>query len=97
MQERKLYLVCGLPGAGKTTRSRQIVASVGGVTLSADEWVLGLGMGLLDFAFRVKLQDCLLQHAGELLRHGVSVILEFGSWTQSERDAIRQVGERAGA
>lgn len=97
MQERRLYLVCGLPGAGKTTRSRQIVDSVGGLYLSADEWVLGLGMSLLDFDFRVRLQDCLLRQAGELLRCGVSVILEFGSWTRSEREAIRQVGERAGA
>jgi len=97
MQERRLFLVCGLPGAGKTTRSRQIVDSVGGLYLSADEWVLGLGMSLLDFEFRVKLQDCLLRHAGELLRSGVSVILEFGSWTRSEREAVRQVGVRAGA
>src|SRR6187399_1307841 len=95
MQERRLFLVCGLPGAGKTTRSRQIVDSVGGLYLSADEWVLGLGMSLLDFEFRVKLQDCLLRHAGELLRSGVSVILEFGSWTRSEREAVRRVGVRA--
>ena len=97
MQERKLYLVCGLPGAGKTTRCRQIFDAVGGVYLSADEWVLGLGMSLLDFEFRVRLQECLLRQAGELLRCGVNVILEFGSWTRGEREGIRQVGVRAGA
>src|SRR5688500_13052868 len=97
MQERRLYLVCGLPGAGKTTRSRQIVDSVGGLYLSADEWVLGLGMSLMEFEFRVRLQECLLRQAGELLRRDVSVILEFGSWTRDARETSRQAGVRAGA
>jgi predicted kinase len=93
----RLYLVCGLPGAGKTTRARRIVAGVDAVYLAADEWVLGLGRSLVDYEFRVKLQDCLLLHAGELLRHGVSVVLEFGSWSQDERGAIRSTAVTAGA
>ncbi len=64
---------------------------VGAVHLAADEWVLGLGMSLVDFEFRVKLQDCLLAHAGTLLRAGLSVVLEFGSWSAEERERIRRV------
>src|SRR5262245_40179973 len=75
MQERRLYLVCGLPGAGKTTRSRQIVAAVGAVHLCVDEWVVGLGVSLVDYEFRVRLQDCMLSHAATLLRAGVSLVL----------------------
>lgn len=62
--------------------------------LAADEWVLGLGMSLVDFEFRVKLQDCLLAHAAKLLRAKVSVVVEFGSWSAEEREAIRQVAVR---
>jgi hypothetical protein len=97
VNERRLYLVCGLPGAGKTTRSRQLVDATNAVYVSADEWVVGLGMSLVDYEFRVKLQSCLLAHAGELLRRGLSVVIEFGSWSRAEREAIRQVGAREGA
>jgi len=64
------------------------------VHLAADEWVLGLGMSLVDFEFRVKLQGCLLAHAGTLLRAKVSVVVEFGSWSADEREAIRRVAVR---
>jgi predicted kinase len=97
MDERRLYLVCGLPGAGKTTRSRLIRESVGAVHLCADEWVIGLGISLVDYDFRVKLQDCMLLQASAILRAGVSTIIEFGSWHRQERERIRQAGAAAGA
>jgi len=90
-------LLCGLPGAGKTTRAGRIVESAGALHLSPDEWIVGLGVSLVDFEFRVKLQDILLQHAGRLLRCGVSVVIEFGSWHREERERIRQVAVHAGA
>ena len=97
MSELSLYLVCGLPGAGKTTRSQQIVNALRVPHLAADEWVLGLGQSLVDYEFRVQLQQCLLVHAGQLLRCGASVVIEFGSWNRAEREAIRQVAVRVGA
>jgi predicted kinase len=92
-----LYLVCGLPGAGKTTRSQQIVDRLTAAHLCPDEWVTGLGLSLVDYEFRVKLQECLLAHAGKLLRCGLSVVIEFGSWSRAEREAIRQVATHEGA
>ena len=65
--------------------------------LCADEWVMALGMSLVDYEFRIKLQDCLLAHAGNVLRCGVNLVIEFGSWTREERVAIRQVAAREGA
>ena len=97
MTPSTLYLVCGLPGAGKTTRSRQILETVKAVYVGADDWVVALGMSLVDYDFRVKLQQCLLAHSGSILRAGVSVVLEFGSWHRQERDAIRELCHRAGA
>ncbi|GAA1737419.1 ATP-binding protein [Luedemannella helvata] len=97
MNEAKLYLVCGLPGAGKTTRARQIVEGAKAVHLSPDEWIVGLGISLVDYEFRFKLQDCMLEHAGKILRCGASTVIEFGSWSREERESIRQVAVREGA
>jgi predicted kinase len=95
--DARLYLVCGLPGAGKTTRARQIVEGANAVHLSPDEWIVGLGISLVDYEFRFKLQDCMLVHAGHILRCGASIVVEFGSWSREERESIRQVAVREGA
>lgn len=89
--------MCGLPGAGKTRRSHHIVDRVNAVHLCADEWVEGLGMSLVDYEFRAKLQNVMLTHAGRLLRSGVSVVVEFGSWSRDERETIRHAAVREGA
>src|SRR4051812_9060642 len=86
--EASLYLVCGLPGAGKTTRALQVVEDATAVHLSPDEWIVGLGLSLVDYEFRFKLQDCMLTHAGKILRCGTSVVVEFGSWSRTERENI---------
>ena len=97
MNDLRLVLVCGLPGAGKTTRARAIVRSRRALYLNADDWVLGLRKSLVDYEFRVVLQDCLLGHAREVLRCGLSVVLEFGSWSRAERENIRQAAVQAHA
>jgi predicted kinase len=97
MNERTLYLLCGLPGAGKTTRAHQIVDSVNALHLCPDDWIRALGISLLDYELRPKLQGCMLEHAKKLLRSGVSVVVEFGSWSRHERDTIREAGASEGA
>lgn len=92
----RLYLVCGLPGAGKTTRSLEIAASTGAVRLCPDEWLVALGVSLVDYDFRFRLEPQLLRHGEDLLRAGVGVIVEFGSWARAERESIRQIAVRTG-
>lgn len=91
-----LYLLTGLPGAGKSTRARELLQATNAVHLNPDDWVVGLGVSLVDYEFRFKLQDVMLVHAAALLRAGTSVIVEFGSWSRAERDAILAVARSVG-
>jgi predicted kinase len=93
----RLYLLCGLPGAGKTTRALELAASTGAVRLCPDEWIVALGISLVDYDFRFRLEPQMLRHGEELLRAGVGIIVEFGSWGRAEREAIRQIAVRTGA
>jgi predicted kinase len=78
-------LFCGLPGSGKTTLARRLEAEGRGVRLCTDEWQARLGVSHDDTDFHERLQPILYEHGLNLLRHGVSVILEDGLWTTAER------------
>ena len=93
----RLILVCGLPGAGKTTLARRLADEVPAVRLSEDEWLGGLGIDLHDEAARDKLEVLFWRLAQGLLRRGQSVILESGFWAKSDRDEKRLGAHSAGA
>ena len=98
MTPPRLYLVCGLPGAGKTTRSTAIAAAnAPAIRLCTDEWLEAMGISLVDYPARFRFEPHLIQHAAQLLQAGVSVIAEFATWSRRERDAIRAEARRAGA
>lgn len=92
-----LYLICGLPGAGKTTRAVAIARATGAVRLCPDEWLVAMGISLVDYPIRFRLQEHMVQHGKILLRSGVSVVVEFGSWSRREREDIRQIAGRTAA
>src|SRR5215813_1810636 len=90
----RLILLCGLPGAGKTTLARRLAQEVPAVRFGADEWMARLRVDLHDEEMRDRLEGLFWELAQELLRLGTSVILEFGSWVRAERDEKR-LGARA--
>ncbi len=55
-KDSKLVLICGLPGAGKTTLARKMAGELSGVRFCPDEWMEDLGVSLWDEAFRDKLE-----------------------------------------
>jgi len=93
-----LILVCGLPGAGKTTLARRLETERRAVRLSPDEWLASLGLDARDEAMRDRLEQTLTSHALRLLTQGIDVILEYGFWARVERDVkcteARAVGAR---
>ena len=96
MSETRLILTCGLPGAGKTKLATQLAADQNAVRLTKDEWLWALGSTPWDEPTRAKLEHELWRLARELLRLGVSVVLDFGLWARTERDEMRSAARDLG-
>ncbi|TDC99821.1 ATP-binding protein [Nonomuraea deserti] len=92
----RLILVCGLPGAGKTTLARRLAAELPAVRLCPDEWLAHLGLDLFDDGLRDRLERQLWRHAQDLLRLGQVVVLEYGFWSRAERDELRLAARALG-
>ncbi|GAB3749645.1 P-loop nucleotide/nucleoside kinase family protein [Microlunatus parietis] len=91
-----LHLICGLPGAGKTTLAKKLAAVTGAVRLCPDEWLADLEIDLYDEPARDRLERRLVRLATELLTAGLSVILEYGFWSRLERDRLRDLARELG-
>jgi predicted kinase len=96
VSEVRLLLTCGLPGAGKTALARQLAADRSAVRLTKDEWLTALGSSPWDTATREKVENELWRLAQEILRLGLSVVLDFGLWARVERDELRSAARRLG-
>ena len=94
-----LHLTVGLPGVGKTTLARELERSSGALRLTPDEWMAPLfGLHWADFeGKRDVLEGRLVWVGHQVLRAGVSVILDFGCWSPEERYALRAIADLAGA
>jgi predicted kinase len=96
VSEARLILTCGLPGAGKTELARQLAEDRSAVRLTKDEWLWALGSTPWDEPTREKVEHELWRLAQEILRLGLSVVLDFGLWGRSERDEMRCVARGFG-
>jgi predicted kinase len=96
LSDVRLLLTCGLPAAGKTTLARQLAAERGALRLTQDEWLIALGSSPWDASTRDKVDRELWRLAQEVLRLGVSVVVDFGLWARAERDAMRSVARDLG-
>ena len=90
-------IVCGLPGAGKTTLARSLEAEYGAVRLCPDEWMAELAVDLFDEAVRARLEDLQWRLAQRLLELHVPVVIEWGTWGRDERDVLRHGARGQGA
>ena len=92
-----LFLMVGLPGAGKTTVAQELAASRPALRLTPDEWHLPLfGESLTADGKRDLLEGLLITVAMRALRLGASVVLDFGLWSRDERSALRWLADQAG-
>ena len=88
-RDPRLILVCGLPGAGKTTLAKRLADELPAVRLCPDEWLARLGFDLFEGEPRDRIEQLFWEQTQDMLRLGQSVILEFGFWDRAERDDKR--------
>ena len=90
----RLIVICGLPGCGKTTLARALEETLGGIRFCPDEWMEALSIDIYDEQRRARIEALQWKLSQDLLARGLIVIIEWGTWGRSERDALR-VGARA--
>ena len=93
----RLLLMVGLPGAGKTTRSKELAAAHRALRFTPDEWMISLFDGSQPDSKRDLLEGRLIVVALHALRLGTNVVLDFGLWSRDERSALRWLAASAGA
>jgi predicted kinase len=93
----RLIIVCGLPGSGKTTLAKCLEESLRAVRLAPDEWMNALSINLYDEESRSRIEALQWKMGQELLKLGLVVIIEWGTWGKSERDTLREGARKLGA
>jgi predicted kinase len=96
-----LFLICGLPGAGKTTLAKRIERERPALRFSPDEWIAPLLADSLDQMeldrLRSPMEALQWEIAARVLALGVDVILDWGFWGKEERRDYRRRAEALGA
>ncbi len=96
MKHATLVLLCGLPGAGKTTLAKKLSKEMPAIVMSPDEECIKLGISLFDEKAKSKVEANQWRRAIELAKNGQSVVLENGFWSRQERDKLRQEAQSIG-
>ncbi len=88
-----LFVTCGLPGAGKSTRARELEVQHNAIRFTTDDWM----RDLWDQEQRALIEQRMWETAQRLLSLGVDVIIDFGVWSRAERDTLREYARSVGA
>jgi predicted kinase len=102
MSHATLHMLCGKIAAGKSTLIAELSRAPSTIVISEDFWLSRLfGPELKDVTDYVRcsrrLREAVGPHIQDLLRIGVSVVLDFPANTPSTRAWMRTVFEEAGA
>jgi len=97
-----LYFMCGKMAAGKSTLAQDLALAKNAVLLTQDELLNTLYPGgiitIQDFVkYSGRVKGALSHHIQDLLRRGVSVVLDFPGNTSVQRQWFRDIFERANA
>ena len=96
-----LYLLCGKIGAGKSTLARQLAARPATMLISEDHWTSTLFADQLktieDYGrLSARLRAAMAPHIVDILRQGLSVVLDFPANTVRQRAWMRSLIEQTG-
>lgn len=94
-----IYLIVGLPGAGKTTRAKELETSESALRLTPDDWQMAIFSGDDPTQWRSKeranqrdrIEGKLVSIGMRAAHLGVNVVFDFGLWGKDERSALRWI------
>jgi predicted kinase len=96
-----LYLFCGKIAAGKSTLARRLAERPATLLITMDHWMSNLfpteNRTIEDFSrLSARLRAAIGPHVVDILRHGLSVVLDFPANTLSQRSWMRSLITDAG-
>ena len=102
--EVTVYLIVGLPGAGKTTRAKELEISESALRLTPDEWLIAIFHGDSPTRWRSKdradqrdrIEGKLVEVGMRAAQLGINVVFDFGLWGKDERSALRWMAGAVG-
>jgi predicted kinase len=99
-----IYLIVGLPGAGKTTRAKELEVSESALRLTPDDWQMAIFADDGPTRWRSKervdhrerIEGKLVEVGMRAAQLGLDVVFDFGLWGKDERSALRWIAESRG-
>jgi predicted kinase len=76
-------------GSDETTHAKLLECKLRAIRFSPNEWLDVLALDLYDERRREKIEILQWKFAQELLGLGLIVIIEWGTWSKSDSDALR--------
>jgi predicted kinase len=92
-----MFVMVGLPAAGKTTRAKERAKEEQALRLTPDEWMIPLFGESMAGGKRNVLEGRFIWLALDALQKGINVVLDFGVWSTDERTALRFLAASVGA
>ena len=92
-----LFLLCGLPGSGKTTLAREIERDHAALRLAPDEWMSRIVRDGWDSERRAVVDAIQTEIALRVVALGVNVVFESAPWRRRDRDELRARAAAIGA
>jgi predicted kinase len=99
-----IHLIVGLPGAGKTTRAKELESTESALRLTPDEWQMAVFAGDSPTQWRSKdradqrdrIEGKLVELGMRAAQLGTNVVFDFGLWGKDERSALRWIAGTLG-
>ena len=96
-----LHLICGLPGAGKTTLAKNLEVAHKAIRFCPDEWIKDIWPPKISESeggnYRDEIEQLQWKIGKNILKTGVDVIIEWGTWGKSEREKLRDEAWEVGS